>query len=79
MMKEGIDKAMATILVAVEEADLVFFVVDAQAGLTSADQMIAKHLRVTNKSAILVVNKVDGQNQTLPALILFSLGLSIFG
>lgn len=73
--EEGIDEAMARqSFVAVEEADLVFFVVDAQAGLTSADQMIAKHLRVTNKSAILVVNKVDGQNPDVASADFYSLG-----
>ena len=51
--EKGIDAAMAEqSLLAVEEADVVFFVVDAQAGLTAADEMIAHHLRVANKDSI---------------------------
>jgi GTPase len=44
---------------AVEEADVVLFVVDAKGGLTSADQEIANYLRKSGKPVLLVVNKVD--------------------
>src|SRR4051812_25873262 len=44
---------------AVEEADVVLFVVDAKGGLTSADQEIASYLRRSGKPVLLVVNKVD--------------------
>ncbi len=59
--EEGIDALMAEqSLMAIEEADAVLFLVDARAGLTSADQAIAAHLRKQNKSIFLVANKVDG-------------------
>jgi GTP-binding protein len=59
--EEGIDALMAEqSLQAIDEADAVLFLVDARAGLTSADQSIAEHLRKQNKTVFLVANKVDG-------------------
>lgn len=59
--EEGIDALMAEqSLMAVAEADAVLFLVDARAGLTSADQAIAEYLRKQNKRIFLVANKVDG-------------------
>jgi len=58
--EEGIDEKMAEqSLLAIEEADVVLFLVDARAGLTAGDQMIGEHLRKRNKRSYLVVNKVD--------------------
>ena len=58
--EEGIDSAMAEqSLAAIEEADIVLFLVDARAGLTAADEMIADHLRRKNKTYHLVLNKTD--------------------
>mgnify|MGYP000388875576 CR=1 FL=1 len=58
--EEGIDALMAEqSLMAVEEADAVLFMVDARAGLTSADIGIADYLRKQNKKVFLVANKVD--------------------
>jgi len=45
--------------VAIDEADLVIFVVDGKAGLTPDDNTIATMLRKSNKPIILAVNKVD--------------------
>jgi GTP-binding protein len=45
---------------AIEEADLVFFLVDARDGLTGADEAIAADLRRRGKPLTLVVNKTDG-------------------
>jgi len=47
-------------LMAIAEADAVLFMVDARAGLTSADIGIADYLRKQNKKIFLVANKVDG-------------------
>ena len=44
---------------AVEEADVILFVVDARAGLLPADAQIAEILRKSNKRIILIVNKID--------------------
>jgi GTPase len=46
---------------AIEEADLVLFILDAKAGLHPLDRDIAKQLRTQNKIVLLVANKVDGQ------------------
>ena len=58
--EEGVDSAMAEqSLAAINEADVVLFLVDARAGLTAADEMIALHLRKQGKKYHLVLNKVD--------------------
>lgn len=75
--EEGIDAVMAgQSLQAIEEADVVLFLVDARAGLTAADTMIAKHLRVHNKSSYLVVNKVDGMDTDTALADFYELGLA---
>jgi len=49
-MEQGLDERMAEqSFQAMEEADVVLFLVDARAGLTAADSMIAQHLRTTEK------------------------------
>lgn len=59
--EEGIELKMAEqSLLAIEEADVVLFMVDARAGLTAADQAIAEHLRKAHKKVFLVANKTDG-------------------
>ncbi|MCG6419783.1 ribosome biogenesis GTPase Der [Vibrio fluvialis] len=59
--EEGVETKMAAqSLAAIDEADVVLFMVDGRAGLTVADEAIADHLRRIEKNAILVVNKVDG-------------------
>lgn len=56
IMKEKI-KHQAKI--AIEEADLIIFVVDGREGMTAVDREIANILRKTNKQILLVVNKVE--------------------
>ncbi|HEY6598923.1 MAG TPA: ribosome biogenesis GTPase Der [Pseudomonadales bacterium] len=46
--------------VAIDEADLVLFVVDGRAGLTPTDLDIAQQLRRSGRAIVLVVNKIDG-------------------
>ncbi|MBD1555783.1 ribosome biogenesis GTPase Der [Vibrio sp. S9_S30] len=59
--EEGVETKMAEqSLAAIDEADVVLFMVDGRAGLTPADEAIAMHLRKIEKPAMLVVNKVDG-------------------
>ncbi|MDP3560120.1 MAG: GTPase, partial [Legionellaceae bacterium] len=45
---------------ALQEADLILFVVDARMGKTAQEEHIAERLRKLNKPVLLVVNKVDG-------------------
>src|SRR3990167_6762548 len=47
---------------AMEESDGILFVVDARAGLTPDDQMVAGELRRMGKKVWLVVNKIDNQD-----------------
>ena len=46
---------------AVEECDVVLFVVDARTGPTSEDQGVANFLRKSSKPVLLLVNKTDGR------------------
>ncbi|PWV81574.1 ribosome biogenesis GTPase Der [Halomonas sp. A11-A] len=74
--EEGIDAAMAEqSLVAIDEADIVLFLVDARAGLNVADQAIANHLRVNQKKTWLVVNKTDGLDEPSAVAEFWELGL----
>ena len=62
---EGIVKAMASQAeLAIEEADVVIFVVDARTGLTPHDERIAQHLRRSHRPIILAVNKAEGLDAT---------------
>jgi GTP-binding protein len=47
---------------AIAEADYVIFMVDAQAGLTSADQMLAQKVRLSQKPVMVLANKTDKTN-----------------
>ena len=60
---------------AVEEADLVFFMVDGRDGLTAGDDLVATALRRTGKSQLLVVNKTDGVDADTVMADFFSLGM----
>ncbi|PTV99313.1 GTP-binding protein [Halanaerobium saccharolyticum] len=60
---------------AMEEADLILFVVDSRTGMTGVDEDIAQLLYRTNKEVILVVNKVeDFSNQEEIGWEFYSLG-----
>ena len=49
--------------IAIEEADLVLFIVDAEAGLLAADLEIADILRRAQKKVLLIVNKIDSDKR----------------
>lgn len=73
--EEGIDSEMAKqSLLAIDEADVVLFIVDAREGLTSADHVVARHLRVTNTPFVLVANKIDGIDIDVELADFYSLG-----
>jgi GTPase len=74
--EEGIDSMMAgQSLMAIEEADIVLFIVDSRAGLMPADHLVAKHLRVNNKKTYLVANKIDGMDPDIALAPFYELGL----
>jgi GTPase len=60
---------------AVDEADLVLFVVDAQAGITPGDEEVAQILRESGKPILVLANKIDDPRQDSLALELHRLGL----
>ena len=45
---------------AVDEADIVLFIVDGRKGLAAQDKIIAEQLRKTGRKFLLVVNKTEG-------------------
>lgn len=74
--EEGIDAEMAAqSLRAIDEADVVLFMVDAREGITPADMGIAQHLRRVGKKAYVVANKIDGIDARAAQADFFELGL----
>jgi GTP-binding protein len=60
--------------IAIDEADIVIFMVDASSGITNLDENMADLLRRSTKPVFLVVNKVDNHNRLLEASEFYSLG-----
>lgn len=60
--------------IAIDEAAVILFMVDAQTGITDLDEDIAKRLRRTTKPVFVVVNKVDNHHNLLDANEFWSLG-----
>ncbi|MCC4799914.1 ribosome biogenesis GTPase Der [Enterovibrio norvegicus] len=74
--EEGVETKMAEqSLAAIEEADVVLFMVDGRAGLTVSDEAIAQHLRSREKTTFLVVNKVDGIDADAASAEFWQLGM----
>ncbi len=74
--EDGVETRMAEqSLLAIEEADVVLFMVDARAGLMPADEAISKHLRSREKPIFLVANKTDGLDPDQAVVDFYSLGL----
>lgn len=72
---KGIDGSMAEqSILAIQEAELVYFVVDARAGLTVGDEYIAKLLRTRGKTSILAVNKTDGMQEETAVSEFYQIG-----
>jgi GTPase len=62
------------VLVAVEEANAIVFIVDAHTGMTALDDSMAAVLRKSKKPVFLTVNKVDDNERLLEAAEFYSLG-----
>ena len=60
---------------AIDEADVILFVVDVELGITDMDDAVAQILRRTQKKVFLVVNKVDNNERRYEATEFYSLGL----
>lgn len=60
--------------IAIEESDVILFVVDAEAGITSLDEAVTQVLRQQDKPVLLVANKADNEERELNATEFYSLG-----
>ncbi|WWO99812.1 MAG: ribosome biogenesis GTPase Der [Candidatus Dasytiphilus stammeri] len=60
---------------AIEESNIILFIVDAHSGLMPGDFDIMKRIRSSNKPLFLAVNKIDGVNQNISATEFSSLGI----
>ena len=60
---------------AMDEADLILFVMDARDGLTPADSAVVEMMRRINKPVFYIINKVDGDKQESAAGDFYSLGI----
>ncbi len=65
----------AGVEIAMDEADVLAFVVDAQLGALDEDDYLVQRLRKAKKPTILIANKVDGEREEIEAHSLWSLGL----
>lgn len=63
------------VLLAIEEADLIMFMVDVSTGIHELDSAVASVLRRANKKILLVVNKVDNPQRLMDAPEFYNLGL----
>lgn len=61
--------------IAIQAADAVLFVVDANVGITDADEAVVRILRAAEKPVVLAANKVDDQRGEIEAAGLWNLGL----
>ena len=62
------------VLIALEEANALIFMVDAATGITNLDEAMAELLRRSTKPVFLTVNKVDNSDRLLEATEFYSLG-----
>jgi GTPase len=62
------------VMIAVEEANAIVFMVDAATGITELDQSVASMLRRSTKPVLLLVNKVDNHERLMEATEFYSLG-----
>ncbi|CAG7856423.1 partial GTPase Der, partial [biofilm metagenome] len=61
--------------IALNEADVIIFMVDAREGISASDMTIANSLRKLEKPVVLVTNKIDGLEASAAASDFYSLGL----
>ncbi|MBP8849304.1 MAG: ribosome biogenesis GTPase Der [Breznakibacter sp.] len=72
MFEEEIRKQ---VIIAINESDLVLFVVDVTVGITDYDEEVAAILRKSKKKAIIIVNKVDNHERIIDSHQFYALGL----
>jgi GTP-binding protein len=67
-------RMVAQTKLAIEDADVCLFVVDARAGLTTGDEIVAETLRKSGKPAILIANKCESRTAEATAPEFYALG-----
>ena len=76
MATEGILHEMAKqTLQAIDEADIVLFIVDGRSGLTAQDRVVAEQLRRSGRRTLLAVNKTEGMAVSVVTAEFHELGL----
>jgi len=63
------------VILAIEESDVILFMVDVNSGITDMDQAIADLLRRRGKKSFVVANKVDEPSRTFEADVFYAFGL----
>jgi GTPase len=63
------------VIIAIEESDIVIFLLDVTSGITDLDEAVAKILRKSKKKVLTVVNKVDNNDRIYDAQEFYKLGL----
>ncbi len=63
------------VIIAIEEADIILFMLDVTTGITDYDEMVADILRKSNKKVLMVANKVDNNDRLAEASYFYALGL----
>ncbi|GER88117.1 GTPase Der [Dictyobacter vulcani] len=69
------DHVMSQAQLAIDEADVIVFMVDARSGITAADEDVAQKLRHTKKPVIIAANKADNKDRRMDAVEFYALGL----
>ena len=69
------EQIRAQVEIAIDEADIIVFVVDGQVGITADDRVVARMLYKVNKPIILAVNKIDEGAHASDAQEFYGLGL----
>ncbi len=74
--KEGVEVLMdRQVRLAIDEADHLFYMVDAREGMAGADEQIAVELRKTGKPVTIVANKSESIDRDVAGVEFFALGL----
>lgn len=63
------------VMLAIDEASVILFVVDVESGITDLDEEVAGMLRRIDKPVLLTVNKVDNNMRSYEASVFYKLGL----
>jgi GTP-binding protein len=75
VFQEEIDKQ---VILAIEEADAILFMVDVTEGITGSDEEVASVLRKSEKPVFLVINKVDSSSRMDDTIEFYNLGFERF-